>query len=127
MRATIIIAAVLLLGGVGVAVLAVSDNLPALGEGPYVSPTPAPTPAPTIPVTRRVSCDTQSFIDQVVEMSDGEVLKIYGDARATVHTDERLTCQGTALRGTGRGREVMIAYYIFTDREGESFVGYELP
>ena len=52
------------------------------------------------------------------------ILKVYSDAEELERTDSVLRCKGTAV--LNRGGEAYVTYHYTIDRDGDTFIGYEI-
>ena len=79
----------------------------------------------------RTDCDDERFVERILKMSGDNqdplaprILKVYSDAEELERTDSVLRCKGTAV--LNRGGEAYVTYHHTIDRDGDTFIGYEI-
>ena len=92
--------------------------------------TAAPEPTTTSSLVT-IDCSDPRLTKQILELSEENqspfsvrVLKLYSEVEELERTERLLRCRGTA--SLSRGGESYITYHYEIDRDGDSFIGYEI-
>lgn len=91
---------------------------------------PPPTSTPSTPRGWLTGRTCNEIVDGIVDMSDGEVLKIYTDKMREIHRGAWRSTYAS-LRCAAQARTVLgvraIIFHLDVDYEGDAFIGYEFP
>ena len=82
-----------------------------------------------------LNCDDSHLIDEIIKLSQQnreenpihyEIFKIYGTT-VVARTDTRLDCSGEALLNISDGADDLydFRYYVYADRDGDTYIGYD--
>ena len=78
-----------------------------------------------------IDCSDKGFTDQILKLSEDNknplaprILKLYSGAEELERTEAVLRCRGRAA--LSQGGESSITYHYEVDRDGDTFIGYEI-